>query len=128
MMLYLFWEIFLILELQQNIKFVEVAPYQIDSKELLENMSHAMLLGSLPPTSICEDMHLGIQKDIKNIKVYSSLPFEVVWEWLESFKDTQDVFNWTHKDLKGVSPKICQHQIILESNGKWINKDKITWT
>ena len=78
MMLYLFWEIFLILELQQNIKFVEVAPYQIDSKELLENMSHAMLLGSLPPTSICEDMHLGIQKDIKNIKVYSSLPFEVV--------------------------------------------------
>jgi hypothetical protein len=54
----------------------------------------------------------------KNIRVYSSLTTELFKEWLQFFKDTQDVFAWTYKDLKGVPPKICQHQIVLEANAK----------
>jgi hypothetical protein len=31
------------------------------------------------------------------------------------FKEYNDVFAWTHKDLKGIPPHIAQHQIELDN-------------
>jgi hypothetical protein len=63
-------------------------------------------------------MKLGTENDPKNIRIYSGLTTELFKEWLQFFKDTQDVFAWTYKDLKGVPPEICQHQTVLETNAK----------
>ena len=93
-------------------------PYQTDSEELIENLSHASLPKLRTPKSTCMDMNLGTEKNPKNIRVYSGLSSELIKEWLEFFRDTQDVFAWTYKDLKGVPPDICQHQIVLEPNAK----------
>jgi hypothetical protein len=93
-------------------------PYQTDSEELIENMSHAYLPDLKPPKSTCVDMNLGTKRDPKNIRVYSRLTPEQAREWLQFFKDTQDVFAWTYKDLKGVLLEICQHHIVLEPNAK----------
>jgi hypothetical protein len=93
-------------------------PYQTDSEELTENMSHAHLPSLKPPKSTCVDMNLGTEKKPKNIRVYSGLTPEKTQEWLQFFKDTQEVFAWTYKDLQGVPPDICQHQIVLEASAK----------
>ena len=37
-------------------------------------------------------MNLGADNDPKNIRIYSSLTFELLREWLQFFKDTKDVF------------------------------------
>jgi hypothetical protein len=81
-------------------------------------MSHARLPNLKPPKSTCVDMNLGNDQNPKNIRVYNGLTPEQAKEWLQFFKDTQDVFAWTYKDLKGVLPDICQHQIVLEPNAK----------
>jgi hypothetical protein len=93
-------------------------PYQTDSEELIENLSHKSLPNLKTSKSTCIDMKLGTKNDPKNIRIYSGLTIELFKEWLQFFKDTKDVFAWTYKDLKGVPPKICQHQIVLESNAK----------
>ena len=52
----------------------EIQPlYQIDSEELMENMSHASLPELKSPKSTYVDMNLGTQKDPKNIRIYSGL-------------------------------------------------------
>jgi hypothetical protein len=81
-------------------------------------MSYAQLLDLKPPKSTCVDMNLGIEENPKNIRIYNGLTLEQAKEWLQFFEDTQDVFAWTYKDLKGVPPDICQHQIVLEPNAK----------
>jgi hypothetical protein len=67
-------------------------------------MSHARLPNLKPPKSTCVDMNLGNDQNPKNIRVYNGLTPEQAKEWLQFFKDTQDVFAWTYKDLKGVPP------------------------
>jgi hypothetical protein len=43
--------------------------YQTDSKELIENLSHARLPDLKPPKSTCVDLNLGTEQDPKNIRV-----------------------------------------------------------
>jgi hypothetical protein len=93
-------------------------PYQTDSEELIGNLSHTSLPKLKTSKSTCIDMNLGTENDPKSIRIYSGLTTELFKEWLQFFKDTKDVFAWTYKDLKGVPPEICQHQIVLESNAK----------
>jgi hypothetical protein len=93
-------------------------PYQTDSEEFIDQLSHVSLPNLKITNSACIDMNLGTDNDPKNIKIYSGLDSKLLKEWLQFFKDTKDVFAWTYKDLKGVPPEICQHQIVLESNAK----------
>jgi hypothetical protein len=108
----------IIVESESEIK----PPYQTDSDEFIENLSHTSLPKLRTSKSTCMDMNLGTDKDPKNIRVYSGLSSELIKEWLQFFKDTQDVFAWTYKNSKGVPPEICQHQIVLESNAKSVRQ------
>ena len=81
-------------------------------------MSHTYLLDFIATKSDCVKMNLGAIKELKNIKAFKGLILEMVEEWLEIFRNTQDVFAWTYKDLKKAPPKICQHRIVLESHTK----------
>jgi hypothetical protein len=81
-------------------------------------MSHTYLPDFKATKSDCIDMNLGTSEEPKNIKVFKGLTSEMAKEWLEFFRDTQDVFAWTYKDLRGVPSEICQHRIVLEPNAK----------
>jgi hypothetical protein len=91
-----------------------------DSKELEE------LLMDDDPTPLKMDtlkiaykeMNLGTNKDPKNINFYEGLTPEEFTNWYRFFKSNKSTFAWTYKDLKGVPPEICEHQIILEDNFK----------
>jgi hypothetical protein len=97
-------------------------PFETDSKESQENMSHTYLPDFKATKSDCVEMNLGTIEEPKSIKVFKGLTPKMVNEWLEFFRDTQDVFAWTYKDLKEVPPDICQHRIVLESNAKPIRQ------
>ena len=112
------WENFPIFGITTEPKSKIEPPYQIDSEELIENLSHTSLPNLKTSKSICIDMNLRTENDPKNIRIYSDLTSELFKEWLQFFKDTKDVFAWTYKDLEGVPPEICQHQIVLEPNAK----------
>ena len=91
-------------------------PFEIDSKELQENMSHTYLSDFKATKSNRVEMNLETIEEPKSIKVFKGLTPKMVNKWLEFFKDTQDVFAWTYKDLREVPPDICQYRIVLESN------------
>jgi hypothetical protein len=67
-------------------------------------------------------MNLGTDQDPKNINVYDGLSPEEFTTWHKFFKANKSAFAWTYKDLKGVPPDICEHQIILEDNVKSIRQ------
>jgi hypothetical protein len=69
-----------------------------------------------------KEMNLGTNEDPKNINVYDGLTPEEFTIWYKFFKSNKSAFAWTYKDLKGVPPEICEHQIILENNVKPIRQ------
>lgn len=91
-----------------------------DSKELEELLMDddptPLKMGTLK--TAYKEMNLGTEEDPKNINVYEGLTPEEFTMWYQFFKSNKSAFAWTYKDLKGVPPKICEHQIILEDNAK----------
>jgi hypothetical protein len=98
--------------------------FESDSKELED------FLMNDDPTPLTMDtlkiaykeMNLGTDQDPKNINVYDGLSPEEFTTWHKFFKANKSTFAWTYKDLKGVPPDICEHQIILENNVKAIRQ------
>jgi hypothetical protein len=56
------------------------------------------------------NLNLGIQAKPQMVKVNSNLQPKKVWELEEWLREYKDVFAWTYKDLKGIPPKLIQHQ------------------
>jgi hypothetical protein len=94
------WQNSPVLNITTEIELEQEPPYETDSKELQENMSHTYFLDFKATKSDCIDMNLETSEEPKNIKVFKSLTSEMAKEWLEFFRDTQDVFAWTYKDLR----------------------------
>jgi aconitase A len=94
------------LNIASEIKSKIEPPFETDSEELQENMSHTYLPDFKAPKNDCIEMNLDTIEEPKNIKVYKGLIPEMAKEWLKFFKD---VFAWTYKDLRGVPLEICQH-------------------
>jgi hypothetical protein len=95
-----------------------------DSKELEDFLMNddptPLTMGTLKIAY--KEMNLGTDQDPKNINVYEGLSSEEFTTWHKFFKDNKSAFAWTYKDLKGVPPDICEHQIILEDNVKPIRQ------
>jgi hypothetical protein len=91
-----------------------------DSKEVEEFLRDddptPLKMGTLK--TAYKEMNLGTNEDPKNINVYEGLISEEFTIWYNFFKSNKSAFAWTYKDLKGVPPDICEHQIILEDNVK----------
>ncbi len=49
------------------------------------------------------------------VKVNSNLQLKKVRKLEEWLKEYKEVFAWTYKDLKGIPPKLVQHQIELDT-------------
>ena len=93
-------------------------PHQIDSEELMENLSHSYLPDYKISKSKCIDMNLGTKQEPKSIRVFKGMEKLEYEQWLQFFVAHKDVFAWTYKDLRGISPNVCEHRIILEPNTK----------
>jgi len=49
------------------------------------------------------------------VKINAQLKIGKVLEVEQLLKEIKDVFAWTHKDLKGIPPKLAQHIIELDT-------------
>jgi hypothetical protein len=58
---------------------------------------------------------LGTKENVQQVKVNSTLESVVTNQLIKLLKRFKDVFAWTYKDLKGIPPKIVQHQIELDT-------------
>lgn len=63
---------------------------------------------------MCKEMNLGTKETPKIIKTYEKTSNNE-WKCRYNFsKRNTQVFAWTHKDLRGVPPNVCEHKIVLE--------------
>jgi hypothetical protein len=58
---------------------------------------------------------LGTDAKPQLVKINSQLETCKVLEEKQLLKEFKNVFAWTYKDLKGISPKLAQHKIELDS-------------
>jgi len=73
----------------------------------------------------CQTINLGSSNEEKTIQITNRLsPFELA-TWVKFFKENSQTFAWSYKDLKGVSPSICQHHIDIEARAKPIRQGPI---
>ncbi len=60
------------------------------------------------------ELNLGTKANPQYIKVNAQLTKEKTKELQMLLKEFEDVFTWTYKDLKSISPKLVQHRIELD--------------
>ncbi len=58
---------------------------------------------------------LGIDVKPKMVKINAHLEIGKVLELEQLLMEFKDVFAWTYKDLKGISLKLAQHKIELDT-------------
>ncbi len=59
--------------------------------------------------------NLGTDIEPQMVKINAQLKIGKVLELEQLLKEIKDVFAWTHKDLKGIPPKLAQHTIELDT-------------
>jgi hypothetical protein len=59
---------------------------------------------------------LGSKESLQQVKINVNLEPIVSYQLIELLKEFKDIFAWTYKDLKGIPPKIAQHQIELDTS------------
>ncbi|MCO5571803.1 hypothetical protein L7F22_025551 [Adiantum nelumboides] len=75
----------------------------------------------LPNDQEVEEWNLGSKKDPNMIKINKHLKKELKDKAWNLFLKFKDVFAWEHTDLKGVDPKVCQHNIPLKPDARPIS-------
>lgn len=75
------------------------------------------------PEEDIEEFNVGTQEEIKNIKIFASLPKEVKNEYLYLLKAHKDVFSWSYSELKTHDTTLIEHKIPLKPEAKPFNKN-----
>ena len=60
---------------------------------------------------------LGVEKS-KPVIISADLTEEKEQKLIEILRKYKEVIAWSMEDLKGISPSICMHKILLEENEK----------
>ncbi len=58
---------------------------------------------------------LGFEEILQQVKINIDLELVINSQPVKLLKEFKDIFTWTYKDLKGMSPKIVQHQFELDT-------------
>lgn len=61
-----------------------------------------------------EEINIGTNDDIKNIKIYASLDPEIKPQYLKLLQSYKDVFAWTYANLKTYDTSLIHHKIPLK--------------
>eukprot|EP00253_Pinus_taeda_P002880 PITA_02880 len=71
-----------------------------------------------PINAEIKECNIGTTENPKMIKLSRTLPPKKKSEYIELFKEFQDVFAWSYEDLKSYDTSIIQHTIPLKENQK----------
>jgi hypothetical protein len=71
---------------------------------------------------IYETINLGTSYNPKNVNLGNTVSKEDMESYLKLFKEYQDVFAWSYRDLKTYDTHIIQHMILLKSGINPSNK------
>ena len=61
-----------------------------------------------------EEINIGRNYDIKNIKIFASLDPKIKPQYLKLLQNYKDVFAWTYADLKTYDTSLIPHNIPLK--------------
>jgi len=73
---------------------------------------------SISPEDDIEEINIGTQEQVQNIKISTSLAPEVKYEYLKLLRKYKDVFSWSYLDLKAYDISLIEHKIPLKSEAK----------
>ena len=48
--------------------------------------------------------------------IFSALNEDIETKLLEVFKKNMEAFSWSIEDIKGISPSVCTHKILMEND------------
>ena len=65
-----------------------------------------------------EECNIGIERDLKVIKISKNLTKESKEKYIMLIKEFNDVFDWNYDDLKVYDPGVIQHTIPVQKNAK----------
>lgn len=75
-------------------------------------------LQSISSEDDIEEINVGTDKDIKNIKLCTSLDPKIKTQYFKLLQNYKDVFAWTYADLKTYDTSLIQHKIPLKPKAK----------
>ena len=61
-------------------------------------------------------MNLGTEEDLQYLQSNANISPQHASEAKALFREYKNLYAWTYKDLKGISPSIAQHKIELEKD------------
>ncbi len=61
-------------------------------------------------------INVGFEGIMQQVRINIDLEPIINYQFVELLKEFKDIFAWTYKDLKGIPPKISQHQIVLDTS------------
>jgi len=76
------------------------------------------ILQSISPKDNIEEINIGTQEKVQNIKISTSLAPEVKDEYLKLLRKYKDVFAWSYADLKTYDTSLIKHKIPLKYEAK----------
>jgi hypothetical protein len=86
-----------------------------DMKERFKGPKNAKTGSSCP---MYETINLETQKNPKNINLSRTVSKEEIKSYLKLFRQYQDVFTWSYRDMKTYDTRIIQHTIPLKPEVK----------
>jgi hypothetical protein len=86
-----------------------------DSREIFKGLKNIKTGSSCP---IYETINIGTLEKPKNINLGKTMSKEDKKAYLKRFREYQDVFAWSYRELKTYDTRIIQHTIPLKSGVK----------
>ena len=71
-----------------------------------------------PNDAKVEDCNIGIERELRIIKISKSLTIENKERYIKLMKDFFNVFSWSYDDLKVYNTNVIQHMILVRENEK----------
>ncbi len=59
---------------------------------------------------------LAFEENLQQVDSSVDLELVINYQLIDLLKEFKDIFAWTYNDLKGIPPKIAQHQIELDTS------------
>ena len=93
-----------------------------ESEDNYESQLEEVPIRSYVSKGHCQMLNVGSGSEERNIQIFNQLNPSELKTWTKFFQDNIKTFAWSYKDLRGVSPSICEHHIELEDGARPIRQ------
>ena len=99
--------------------------FDVTDREVLQELPQAqealereMTVSQRVKAFTLEEVNLGTSDTPKPVNIAKEMETAEKTAMIELLKEFRDVFTWSYEDMRGLDPKLYQHQIHLSKDGK----------